>query len=126
MAEEAVDEEIRDFYAGHAEATTDQIDRIEGLFDAVDADPDRREHPEFESLLDHREELLADTTNVRLEGVLNAETGRAIERVEITTLETLLTLADRLGLESEATEDLRATEREAENGLDSLREISLA
>lgn len=126
LADEAIDEAVEEFYMGHSETTRDQLDRFDGLFEAVNAEPDQRENATLESLLDEREDRLEDVEISRLHDVVDVETGKAIERLEITKVETLLALADRLGLDSEETEPLRTTKAEAENALDSLERISLA
>lgn len=126
LADEAIDEAVEEFYTGHSETTRDQLDRFDGLFEAVNAEPDQRENATLESLLDEREDRLEDVEISRLHDVVDVETGKAIERLEITKVETLLALADRLGLDSEETEPLRTTKAEAENALDSLERISLA
>lgn len=126
LADEAIDEAVEEFYMGHSETTRDQLDRFDGLFEAVNAEPDQRENATLESLLDEREDRLEDVEISRLHDVVDVETGKAIERLEITKVETLLALADRLGLDSEETEPLRTTKAEAENALDSLEQISLA
>ncbi|WP_243637749.1 DUF892 family protein [Natrarchaeobius oligotrophus] len=55
---------------------------------------------------------------------MEAELGRAIERIEITRLETLLALADRMELPPEVVELLETTKIEAENGLAELQELT--
>lgn len=126
LADEAIDEAVEEFYMGHSETTRDQLDRFDGLFEAVNAEPDQRENATLESLLNERKDRLEDVEISRLHDVVDVETGKAIERLEITKVETLLALADRLGLDSEETEPLRTTKAEAENALDSLEQISLA
>ncbi|RQH03403.1 DUF892 family protein [Natrarchaeobius oligotrophus] len=56
--------------------------------------------------------------------LVEAELGRAIERIEITRLETLLALADRMELPPEVVELLETTKIEAENGLAELQELT--
>lgn len=55
---------------------------------------------------------------------METELGRGIERLEITKLETLLTLADRMDLPSEVVEPLEQTKHEAETGLDRIQELT--
>ncbi|EMA27396.1 hypothetical protein C445_20490 [Halobiforma lacisalsi AJ5] len=57
--------------------------------------------------------------------LVEAELGRSIERLEISKLETLLTLAQRTDLPSEVVEPLETTKTEAENGLERLQDLSL-
>ncbi|WP_312912331.1 ferritin-like domain-containing protein [Natronosalvus caseinilyticus] len=125
-AGDATSEDLEDFYMGHSEATTEQIDRLERVFEAIGADPERRESSRFEGVVEEREGLIGDTADPTLSDLVDVETGLAIERLEITKLETLLALADRVDLEPEAVEILRTNKQEAENAVDRLQGMASA
>ncbi|WP_328821456.1 DUF892 family protein [Natronorubrum halalkaliphilum] len=124
LAEAATDEEIEEFYMAHGEATTEQIGRIEPLFEPVQAEPGPIENSSLEGLRERREELIEDVRDPNLGDLVEAELGRAIERLEITKLETLLTLADRMDLPAELVDPLEETKAEAENGLEELTALA--
>lgn len=126
LATEATDEALEEFYAGHSEATSDQLERLEGVFETIRVEPDAEESPRLEGLLDRREALRADATDPNVGDVIDAETGRAIERLEITAFETLLDLATRLDLDSSVQEAIRESKREAENGVERLQGLAVA
>lgn len=120
LADEAVDERLEEFFMGHRRDTEDQIGRLEELFDAVNAEPEDRPETVLQDLLAERRAYLTDTTHRDSQDLLDAEVARAIERLEITLLETLLELGDRLDLPPDAIEPLRESKREAENALETL------
>ncbi|WP_084777782.1 DUF892 family protein [Natrialba sp. SSL1] len=124
LAEAATDEELESFYMAHSETTTEQIDRIEPLFDAVEAEPGVVESDVLDTLTSEREDLIADVQDPALGDLVEAELGRTIERLEITKLETLLALADRMDLPSEIVEPLEQTKTEATNGLERAKEVT--
>lgn len=124
LADEAADDDVRDFFAGHHEATTDQLERLEGAFEAINAEPTQRESSSLEGLLETREALTEDTQRADLDDLIDVETALAIERLEITRLETLLLLADRLKLEDEVIEPLERSKAEAENAVGTLQELA--
>lgn len=124
FATEVTDEDLEAFFASHAEATTEQIQRFDAIFEGLDADYEPRESELLTALRSEREHLVADVPDPNLEDRVTAETGRAIERLELTKLETLLTLSDRLDLPTEVTEPLRLTQTEAENALERLETLS--
>ncbi|MFC4544189.1 hypothetical protein ACFO5R_19870 [Halosolutus amylolyticus] len=56
--------------------------------------------------------------------LVEAELARAIERLEITKVETLLELADRMELPNEVVEQLETAKTEMETGLDRAQELT--
>lgn len=120
LADEAIDEDLEEFFMAHRLDTEDQVDRLEELFDTVNADPEDRPETVLQDLLAERDDYLSDTTHRGSQDLLDAEAARAIERLEITLLETLLELGDRLDLPSEAMESLRENKQEARSALESL------
>lgn len=124
LAGAATDEELESFYMAHSEATTDQVARLDAIFEGIDAEPGPIEHAPLEALRSEREDVVDDVERPALGDIVEADLGRRIERYEITTLETLLELADRMNLPAEIVDPLEETKTEAENGLERLRELS--
>lgn len=123
LAEAATHEELADYFTAHAETTTEQVDRLETIFDALEnADDEPRESEQLSAILAEHDERIADVPDPNLADRITAETGREIERLEITKLETLLSLSKRLDLPTEVREPLETTKTEAENGRERLRE----
>ncbi|WP_408959495.1 ferritin-like domain-containing protein [Natrinema sp. 74] len=124
LAEAATDEDLEDFFMGHSERTTEQIARLEPIFDGVGAEPTPLENAALEGLRTDREDLVEDLEDPVLGDLVETELGRGIERLEITKLETLLALADRMELPDEIVDPLEQTKTEAETGLERLRELT--
>lgn len=124
LAEAVTDEDVEEYYMAHSERTTEQIGRIEPLFDAVQEEPGALESASLEGLREDREELVEDLQDPHLGDLVETELGRGIERLEITKLETLLTLADRMDLPREVVDPLERTKTEAENGFDRARALT--
>ncbi|WP_290818423.1 DUF892 family protein [Halovivax sp.] len=123
LADASTDEELESHFMGHAETTTEQVGRLETVFDGLeDADFEPRESEVLEALLTDHDELVADVPDPNLADRRTTETGRAIERLELTKLETLLVLSRRLDLPTEVVEPLERTRTEAETGLERLQE----
>lgn len=123
LAEAATDEELEEYYAAHSETTTEQIGRLEPIFEGLQEEPGPIESSALEGLRDEREGIVDDLQDPVLGDLVESEHGRAIERLEITKLETLLTLADRMDLPAEIVDPLEQTKREAENGLERIQEL---
>ncbi|SFB72727.1 Ferritin-like metal-binding protein YciE [Halobiforma haloterrestris] len=127
LAEAATDEELEEFFMAHGERTTEQIGRLEPIFDAIEGEvePGPVESPSLDGLRSEREDLVDDLQDPNLGDLVEAELGRTIERLEISKLETLLTLAQRTDLPSEVVDPLETTKAEAEDGLERLRQLTL-
>ncbi len=124
LAEAATDEDLENFFMAHSETTTEQLARLEPIFDGIEAEPAPVENPALEGLQTDREEIVGDLQDPILGDLVETELGRGIERLELTKLETLLALADRIGLPDEITDPLKQTRQEAENGLERAQELT--
>ena len=124
LAEAATDEDVEEYYMAHSETTSEQIGRLEPLFDALQAEPGALESSTLAGLREDREELVQDLEDPHLGDLVETELGRGIERLEITKLETLLTLADRMDLPEEVVDPLERTKAEAENGLENVQSLT--
>ncbi|SEW22153.1 YciE/YciF ferroxidase family protein [Natrinema salifodinae] len=124
LAEAATDEELEEFFMAHSETTTEQIGRLEPIFDAIEAEPGPIDNPALEGLRTDREDIVGDLNDPVLGDLVETELARGIERLEITKLETLLELSDRIGHPNEITDRLERTKQEAENGLEEAKELT--
>lgn len=125
LAEVATDQELADYFAAHAETTTEQVGRLQTVFDAIEnADAEPRESEVLSAIVASHEERIADVPDPNLADRITAETGREIERLELTKLETLRSLSARLDLQPDVREPIETTMTEVENGLDRLQEWS--
>lgn len=126
LADEATDEDVEEFFMSHGEATTDQLARLEEIFTAIDADADRRESPVLDGIEQRRDAVTDDIDDPNLADRVTAEAAREMERLEITKLETILTLTDRLDAPDEIVDRLETTRTESEDALERARQISAA
>ncbi|WP_254522385.1 ferritin-like domain-containing protein [Natrinema caseinilyticum] len=124
LTEAATDEALEEFFMAHGERTSEQLGRLEPIFDAIEAEPAPIQSPVLEGLRTDREDVVGDLRDPVLGDLVETELGRGIERLEITKLETLLALADRIGYPSEVTDPLERTRAEAETGLERVRELT--
>ena len=124
LAEAATDEGLEEFYMAHSETTSEQIARIEPLFEAIQAEPGALESSSLAGLREDREDVVQDLEDPHLGDLVETELGRGIERLELTKLETLLTLADRMDLPEEVVDPLERTKTDVENGLEEVQELT--
>ncbi|MHC3438323.1 DUF892 family protein [Natrialbaceae archaeon A-gly3] len=122
LATEATNESLEEFFVAHSEATTEQIGRLETVFEEIpyEIEASRRDSETLEGIIEDREPRIADVENPDLADLIDLETARTIERLELAKLETLLDLSGRLRLDQEVTEPLQTTRFEVENALEDL------
>ncbi|ELY43604.1 DUF892 family protein (plasmid) [Natronorubrum bangense] len=105
----------------HSEATAEQLERLEPLFAGLGVEPGAIESAPLSGLRTERDDRVADLQDPVLGDLVEAELGRAIERLDLTKLETLLTLADRMDLPDEVVAPLEQTK--TESGIERIQEL---
>ncbi len=120
MIEEASDEELRSGLEQHLEQTRGHIKNVEQVFGIVGEQPHAKECPGIEGLKKEHEETVGEVEPQLLDSVVAGSTV-ATEHYEISSYETLITLARALGegdavsLLEENLKDEKETLREAES-----------
>lgn len=123
LTNEAESEELQDLFSSHEEESRDQIERIEQVFETIDADPEQRGSPLMEGLLDESQRQFGEIRNAEVANVAVIELGSINERIEISILDTLLSLADDLGMGEDITEPLQTNKEEAGDTLETLKSM---
>lgn len=121
LAEAAASEEVSELFDGHREDTVSQIHRIEAVFEAIGDEPEQDGSSLMEGLLGEKDEFVSDVANDDLRDLAVIRIGTMNERIEITILDELLLLAERLDLLDEVTTRLETNRSEAEEALSGMR-----
>jgi ferritin-like metal-binding protein YciE len=107
MDETTADEEISNGFQRHQRETAEQARRLEDVFEALDEEPHARQCYALDGLVeDHSEFLDNAAEDDDLIDLYNVGAGVKVERLEISTYEGLLNVADQLDLPNEITEPL--------------------
>lgn len=123
LASEVSDSELSELLSEHQESTQQQIERLEGVFQALDTAPHQRESPTMEGILTE----LDTATNIQetdLRDTVDLGIAMGIERLEITRLETLQRIATKQDLAADVTDPLTTTQQEAEEALQQMSSIA--
>ena len=121
LAEAAASEEVSELFDGHREDTVSQIHRIEAVFEAIGDEPEQDGSSLMEGLLAEKDEFVSDVANDDLRDLAVIRIGTMTERIEITILDELLLLAERLDLSDEVATRLETNRSEAEEALSGMR-----
>jgi ferritin-like metal-binding protein YciE len=100
----------------HLEQTREHGRRLEEVFRALGAEPSSNLDPSVEKLVEHHNEVAGSFANDRLEDVFHAAAAATTEHHELSSYDTLLSLAQAVELPGEVRELIernRAEEAEA-------------
>ena len=123
MSEETSDREIKKAYLQHRKETQGHIKRIEKIFRSLGQKPEAESCPGIEGLIKEKKVFMREKPTEELLEFFNVGAAQKVERYEITSYESLIDMADKLGL-SDAVELLEENLQEEEAALNKLKAIA--
>ena len=123
MADESSDREIRKGFTQHRRETQAQIRRIEKVFKMMGQKPKVETCPGIEGLLKEKKLFMREKPTEDLIEFFNVGASQKVERYEITSYESLIDMADKLGMTA-AVELLEQSLQEEEAALNKLKMIA--
>ncbi|SEW00839.1 YciE/YciF ferroxidase family protein [Natrinema salifodinae] len=115
-------EELKSGFAEHREETRNHLDRIEEVFDDLDASAEGEEDPVIEGMIQAHEEFMDKDPSDEAIDRFNIAAGQKSEHYEIAAYGNLIPMADQLGMD-DAADTLEQNLREEQDELDSLSEL---
>ena len=122
LEETSSNEELRSGFAEHREETEIHIDRIEDVFDQLDAEAEAEEDPVVEGMIEAHEEFMDKDPSDQAIDRFNIAAGQKSEHYEISVYGNLIPMADQLGMDDVA-DTLEETLREEQDELETLSEM---
>ena len=123
MAGESSDREIKKVFTQHRKETQGQIKRLEKIFKSMGQKPDAETCPGVEGLIKEKKAFMREKPSKELLEYYNIGAGQKTERYEITAYESLIDMADKLGM-TDTVELLEQTLQEEEAALNKLKMIA--
>ena len=123
MAQESSDRDIKKAYAQHRKETQGQIKRIEKIFRSLGQKPEAETCAGIEGLIKEKKAFMREKPTAELLEFFNVGAAQKVERYEITSYESLIDMADKLGL-TDAVELLEENLQEEEAALNKLKAIA--
>ena len=123
MAGESNDREIQKAFTQHRKETQAQIKRLEKIFKSMGKKPQAETCPGIEGLIKEKKLFMREKPSEDLLEFFNIGAGQKTERYEITAYESLIDMADKLGM-ADAVELLEQTLQEEEAALNKLKMIA--
>jgi ferritin-like metal-binding protein YciE len=123
MAQESSDRDIKKAYLQHRKETQGQIKRIEKIFRSLGQKPEAETCAGIEGLIKEKKVFMREKPTEELLEFFNVGAAQKVERYEITSYESLIDMADKLGL-TDAVELLEESLQEEEAALNKLKAIA--
>jgi len=123
MADESTDREIKKGYLQHRKETQGQIKRIEKIFKSMGQKAEAETCAGMEGLIKEKKLFMREKPSEELIEFYNIGASQKVERYEITAYESLIDMAEKLGMR-DAVELLEQTLQEEESTLNKLKAIA--
>jgi ferritin-like metal-binding protein YciE len=123
MAAESADREIKKGYTQHRKETQGQIKRLDKIFRMLGQKPHAATCPGMEGLIKEKKVFMREKPSPELLEFYNIGAAQKVERYEITAYESLIDMAEKLGM-TDAVELLEQNLQEEEMTLNKLKAIA--
>ena len=123
MADESTDREIKRGYLQHRKETQGQIKRIEKIFKSMGQKPEAETCAGVEGLIKEKKLFMREKPSEELLEFYNIGAAQKVERYEITAYESLIDMAEKLGM-TDVVELLEQNLQEEEMTLNRLKAIA--
>lgn len=123
MAKESTDREIKKGYVQHRKETQGQIKRLDKVFKMIGRKAEEETCHGIEGLIKEKKAFVREKPSPELLEYFNVGASQKVERYEITSYESLIDMADKLGL-ADAVELLEQNLQEEEATLNRLKMIA--
>lgn len=123
MANESSDREIKKGFVQHRKETQGQIKRLEKIYKMLGQKPEVGTCPGMEGLIKEKKAFMRERPSEELLEFYNIGASQKVERYEITAYETLIDMAEKLGM-SDAVDLLEQNLQEEEMTLNKLKALA--
>jgi ferritin-like metal-binding protein YciE len=123
MASESTDREIKKGFTQHRKETQAQIKRLDKIYRSLGQKPEVGTCPGIEGLIKEKKAFMRERPSDELLEFYNVGAGQKVERYEITAYESLIDMAEKLGM-ADAVELLEQSLQEEETALNKLKTIA--
>ena len=123
MAGESSDREIKKAFVQHRKETQAQIKRLERVYRSIGQKPEAGTCPGIEGLIKEKKLFMRERPSAELLEFFNIGASQKVERYEITAYESLIDMAEKLGM-ADAVELLEENLQEEEMALNKLKAIA--
>jgi ferritin-like metal-binding protein YciE len=123
MAQESSDREIKRGFLQHRKETQGQIKRLEKIYKSLGQKPESGSCPGVEGLIKEKKLFMREKPSGELLEFYNIGAAQKVERYEITAYESLVDMAEKLGM-SDVVDLLEQNLQEEETALNRLKAIA--
>ncbi|WP_254545214.1 YciE/YciF ferroxidase family protein [Halomarina pelagica] len=122
MENEVSDETVKQAFSEHREETQGHVDRLEEVFQSMDASPETKQDRVVDAMIQEHQEFVEQNSDETVLERFDIAAGQKTEHYEIATYGNLTPLAADLGMD-DAADKLEQNMREEQKALDTLSQI---
>lgn len=124
LSVETTNEDISQSFAEHRGETETHVERLEDAFHALGEEPERQDNRIVDGLVEEHDRFESIATNDDVRDMFALGAGMKSERLEITSYEGLLMLADQLDFGNDVTDPLESNMSDEKQTLSDLQELA--
>lgn len=124
LANEKSDERLQQIFEQHKEETQEHINRLETVFDEIDESPEADGGEAIKGMVKEHRSFMETEPTEQINAAYDMGMEKKAERYEITAYETLIELANAMGLSEDAVRALQANLSDERKQLDRLQTVS--
>jgi len=125
MADKTSHEELSEEFESHQGETANQIKRLENIFEKMEIEPEEIEGNTMHGIFEENKEFENYTDNQDILDMYYKSGAIKIEYIEMSSYQSLIKLANLMGLNDEIIEELQDNHNEEQEALDSLQKIEI-
>lgn len=125
MADKAANKELSEEFNSHQSETSNQIKRLENVFEETDMETGEIETAAMHGLFEDVEQFEDQTDHHDILDLYYKAGAMKIEHMEISIYENLISLTDKMDVSEEIVEELQDNLNEEQEALESLKKIEI-
>lgn len=124
MAEMATNDRVSTAFADHRDETEEHVERLERVFEELGAQPEQETSHVLDGLIEERQMADSAIMNEDLRNMFYLGAGMKTERIEVTSYESMLLMADKMNMEDDIVEPLEENLDDEKDALSQLNTLS--
>lgn len=124
MSGEVTNDKLSDALLEHQEETSDQVNRLERIFDIIGEDIHVHETAEFRGIFEEADQLNERIDEVELINIAFLSTAKKVEHIEVSCYESMIDMAERFDMDDDVVDLLEDNLEEEKDARDKLQRMS--
>ncbi|QGA80862.1 YciE/YciF ferroxidase family protein [Candidatus Nanohalobium constans] len=124
MSGEVTSDKLRDALLEHQEETSDQVDRLERIFNIMGVDAESHVTADFRGIFEEAEQLNERIDEVELINIAFLNSAKKVEHIEVSSYKSMIDMAERFDMDDDVIDLLEDSLEEEKDARDKLERMS--